>query len=197
MNRELRLTLLSLQRKDLGMREQLLREGRLFGFYADEMQAVHVANAQDLDAIIEQHGWPGVTLVGPEGGRAAWMIAQHAICTPDLQRKFRDCLQDAVVQGCAPARQLALLTDRIRFNEGRPQCYGTVYDWNADGELTCNVEDGDELDARRAKVGLPPFDEALERERAVVLDEGGGPPDDYADYRRRADDWARRVGWRE
>ncbi len=197
MNRELLDILLGLQRKDLDMREQLLREGRLFGVYADEMQALHAVNAQSLDAIIEQYGWPGVTLVGPEGSRAAWMIAQHAICTPHLQRKFLDHLQDTVEQGDAPARQLALLTDRIRFNEGRPQRYGTVYDWSAAGELVCNVEGGDDLDARRAKAGLPPFDEALERERAAVRDEGGAPPEDYADYRRRADDWARRVGWRE
>jgi NAD(P)-dependent dehydrogenase (short-subunit alcohol dehydrogenase family) len=32
--------------------------------------------------------------------------------------------------GDAPKRQVALLTDRIRFNEDRPQIYGTVFDWN-------------------------------------------------------------------
>jgi hypothetical protein len=50
----------------------------------------------------------------------------------------------------------------------------------------------EDLDARRATVGLPPW------ERAAVRSEGGAPAEeDYADYRRRAEDWARRVGWRE
>ena len=59
MNRKLCETLLGLQRRDLDMRDWLLREGRLYGDYADEMQAVHIANARQLDAIIDRHGWPG------------------------------------------------------------------------------------------------------------------------------------------
>ena len=197
MNRQLLDTLTGLLRRDLDMRAWLMREGRLYGEYADEMQAVHIANARKLDAIIDRYGWPGEALVGIEGSRAAWMIAQHAICTPDLQRKFYACLQEAVACGDAPARQLAFLTDRIRYNEGRPQRYGTVFDWNASGELSCDVEDADTLDARRAMVGLPPFTDELERQREAVRNEGGEPPEDYADYRRRAEDWARQVGWRE
>ncbi|MGB5261157.1 MAG: DUF6624 domain-containing protein [Gammaproteobacteria bacterium] len=197
LNRQLAEQLLDLQRRDNETREQLLQEGRLFGVYSDEMQAVHTDNAQALNAIIEQHGWPGLSLVGEEAARAAWLVAQHAICTPGLQRKFRDCLAEAVAHHEAPKWQLASLEDRICFNEGRPQLYGTVFDWNAQGELVCEVEQDEGLDARRTAVGLPPFDAALARERAAARAEGGKPTEDYADYRRRAADWARKVGWRD
>ena len=140
--------LLTLQREDSETRERLLREGRLYGHYADEMQSVHTANAQALNAIIEQHGWPGMSLVGEEAARAAWLLAQHAICTPGLQRRFRDCLEEAVARNEAPKRQLAWLEDRICFHEGRPQRYGTVFDWNAQGELVCEVEQDEGLATR-------------------------------------------------
>ena len=197
MNLQLAERLLDMQRRDHELRERLLRKNRLYGHYADEMQALHRNNAHALNAIIEQHGWPGQSLVGEEAARAAWLVAQHAICTPVLQRRFRDSLAAAVEQFEAPGRQLARLEDRICFNEGRPQRYGTVFDWDEHGELVCQVERDVGLDARRASVGLPPFELTLKRERAAVRAEGGVPPADYADYRRRADDWARQVGWRD
>ena len=197
MNLQLTERLLDMQRSDHELRERLLRENRLWGHYADEMQALHRNNAHALDAIIEQHGWPGQSLVGEVAAKAAWLVAQHAICTPALQRRFRDSLAAAVEQSEAPARQLAWLEDRIRFNEGRPQRYGTVFDWNEHGELVCRVERDEGLDARRASVGLPPFEQGLDRQRAAVRAEGGVPPADYDDYRRQADRWARQVGWRD
>lgn len=196
MNLQLAERLLEIQRRDHELRERLLQENRLYGQYAEEMQAIHRDNAEALNAIIERYGWPGRSLVGKEAAQAAWLVAQHAICTPALQRRFRDCLAAAVARHEAPSRQLAWLEDRICFHEGQPQRYGTVFDWDEQGELVCQVEQDDDLDARRASVDLPPFTATLEREREAVRREGGGPPEDYADYRRRAEAWARQVGWR-
>jgi hypothetical protein len=122
--------LLALQQKDVETRSRLLKEGRLYGAYAEEMQRVHRENAERLNALVELHGWPGVSLVGLEGSRAAWLVAQHSLCTPALQRKFRDLLERASATGEAPKRQVAMLTDRVLFNEGKPQVYGCVLDWD-------------------------------------------------------------------
>ena len=56
MNLQLAERLLDMQRRDHELRERLLHENRLFGHYADEMQALHRNNAHALNAIIEQHG---------------------------------------------------------------------------------------------------------------------------------------------
>jgi hypothetical protein len=50
--------LLALKDRDLDTRSRLLQEGRLYGEYAEEMQQVHRDNAERLDEIATQHGWP-------------------------------------------------------------------------------------------------------------------------------------------
>jgi len=184
-----------MKQRDSDARFHLQKSGRLYGDYASDMQRVHRENAEKLARIISIHGWPGVTSVGDEGCRAAWLIAQHSICTPDLQRKFLAVLTEAVGKGDAPLQQLAFLTDRIRFNENKPLVYATVLDWNKKGELGCDVEDRANLDARRKAVGLAPFREDLERHLEEIRSEGGGPPPNFDEYQRRRDAWARSVGW--
>jgi hypothetical protein len=195
-NENLRGELLALIERDRSTRQRLLEAGVLYGDYAAEMQQVHVDNAERLNELIARHGWPDAGLVGASGAEAAWRIAQHAVCTPALQRRFLAVLSQAVVDGQAPAWQLAMLSDRIRFHEGRPQRYGCVLDWNDQGELDCEVESAERLDEHRAAVGLPPFAEHLRQQREAMAAEGGGPPDDLAGYRRRQLEWAREMGWR-
>lgn len=195
MEQQLLKQLMALKQRDADMRTLLLEKGRLYGNYAEEMQQTHRENAIQLDAIIEQHGWPGIGLVGLEGCRAAWFIAQHSICTPELQRKFLMLLAKASVKGDVPRMQVAFLTDRIRFNENKPQVYGTVLDWNETGELACEVDDPANLDLRRKVVGLPPFQEDLEKHKREVESEGGRPPADLAQYKQKGREWAIKMGW--
>lgn len=196
MNEFLLKELLALKERDAETRSRLLREGRLYSGYDQEMQQVHRENAERLDALVKQHGWPGISSVGLEGSRAAWLVAQHAICTPVLQRKFCDLLERAAKNGDVPKRQAALLSDRILFNEGKPQVYGTVLDWDEHGELSCSISDPGSVDARRREVGLPPLAEELRTQREAARAEGAASPADYEAYRRRGEEWARSIGWR-
>lgn len=196
MNEALIAELIGLNQRDVETRENLLKKERLYGSYDEEMQRVHVANAEALDRIVSVHGWPGISLVGIEGCRMAWLVAQHAICTPVLQRRFLQELEKASSVGEAPAKLVAFLSDRIRFNEGKPQVFGTVLDWNENGELGCEVEDPEHVDELRASVGLPPFAESLTEHREEVEAEGGKAPVDYESYREAGTRWAKQVGWR-
>jgi hypothetical protein len=196
MNQHVRALLLEMQQRDTDVRTQLVREGKLHGGYAEEMQHVHRDNAYRLDALIGQYGWPTLSLVGLEGCRAAWLIAQHAICTPDLQRKFLKLVVEAAQQGEVPKLQVAYLIDRIRFNEDKPQVYGTVLDWDENGRLSAVVEDPVNLDSRRREIGLPVTETGdLVTYHKQVEAEGGHPPKNYAEARRKRLEWARSVGW--
>ena len=195
MNQQLLNELMALKQRDTDTRSRLLKEGNLYGGYAPEMQQVHRDNANQLNRIIEKSGWPGISIVGLEGCRAAWFIAQHSICTPELQRKFLTLLAKASESGDVPRTQVAFLTDRIRFNENKLQVYGTVLDWNERGELSCEVEDPANLDARRKGVGLALFREELEKHREEVKSEGGRPPEDFTEYKQKGREWALNVGW--
>ena len=132
-----------------------MREGRLYDEYADELQHVHREDAHRLNELISQHGWPTILAVGLEGCCTAGVIAQHSIGTPELQRKFLALITETGRNGAVPKTQVTFLTDRIRFNEIKPQVYGTVLDWDEKGELSCEVEDPAILDSRRWEMGLP------------------------------------------
>ena len=91
----------------------------------------------------------------------------------------------------------ALLEDRIRFFEGRPQRYGTQLDWDAEGNLSPgDVEEPERLDHRRRAAGLPSLGEQMEDARDRARAEGEGAPVDHAGYVRARDAWAERLGWR-
>jgi hypothetical protein len=195
---DLRDKLLAMAAEDRRVRAQLLADGVLGDGYHPRMEEVHRRNAEALAAIIAEHGWPGRSLAGEEGAHAAWFVLQHAIGNPSLQRRGLGLLRRAVELGEAPALQTAYLEDRIRFFEGRPQLYGTQYDWDESGQLSPDpVEDPMSVDERRRAVGLGPLAEHTRRMRESTARSGEEPPHDLAEYRRKSLEWARSVGWRE
>jgi uncharacterized protein DUF6624 len=189
--------LLAMADEDHRVRAELAADGSLFDGYHPRMRAVHDGNAARLLAIVRQRGWPGKSQVGPDGARAAWLIVQHAIGQPALQREALDALRVAGARGEVPAEQPAMLEDRIRTLEGRPQRYGTQLDWDESGQLNpLPIEDRDAVDTRRLAVGLGPLEEAVRALRAAAAAEGQRPPDDWHARRRRMEEWLRETGWR-
>jgi hypothetical protein len=69
------------------------------------------ANAEVLRGILSDHGWPGLTLVGPDAARAAWLIALHA---DDIESQKLALAKpaDAVAREEAVPAQWAHLYDR-------------------------------------------------------------------------------------
>lgn len=66
----------------------------------------------------------------------------------------------AVSAGLAGPRELAFLRDRTLVNEGRQQIYGTQIAGVKDGSpVPWPCEQPEQLDERRADVGIEPFDE--------------------------------------
>ncbi len=197
LNQTLRAELLRMQQDDLDLRAELARDGSLFQGYADRMAALHRQHNRRLHAILREHGWPGRSTVGADGAEAAWLLLQHAILDPDLMRSALPLVERAVQAGEAARGHLALLEDRVRVLEGRPQLYGTSHDWDDRGRMSPRpIEDPARVEERRRRVGLEPLAENTRRLRAQAEDEGQRPPSDHAQRQREMDDWARSVGWR-
>lgn len=127
MNEALRAELIEMKDHDFRVRQRLLDEGKLGGFYVPEMEAVHRQNAARLREVIAEYGWPHEEIAGEDGAKAAWLIAQHAIGEPDFQRQSLQHLQRHTAEGKLPAWHAAYLEDRIAVQEGRPQRYGTQW----------------------------------------------------------------------
>ena len=188
---ELRRELLEMAACDLKVRDDLIRRGVLNDGYHPEMEAVHVQNASRLKQILAERGWPTPALVGDDGAEAAWLIVQHAIGDPPLQRRCLELLQRAGNAGEVPLWQAAMLEDRIRMFEGKPQIYGTQLEVNDDGSLRPYLlEDPDHVEERRSRVGLEPLSSRLASEPHSP--KPSNPERLECEYQA----WLRRVGWR-
>jgi len=179
--------------EDQRVRAELSATGELFQGYAPRMAEVHARNARALESLIEEHGWPGKSLVGDDGAQAAWLVLQHAIGSPAVQRKCLPLLRDAAARGEADPAHPAYLEDRIHFFERRPQLYGTQLDWDDYGQLTpWLLQDPDRVDEHRHSVGLPPLADTLHQARADTQEP---PPPDPNKRRQEMEAWAKSVGW--
>ncbi|MEM9835893.1 MAG: DUF6624 domain-containing protein [Bacteroidota bacterium] len=189
-------TIIRLQAADLALRDELIARGELEGGYHPEMEALHHRNASELDEIINAIGYPTVERVGAAASDAAWLVIQHAIGRPDFMRKCARLLAEAVDHGQAQARNLAYLTDRIAVFEGRPQQYGTSFDWDEHGQLSPQpYDDLGKVNQRRQSLGMNTLEAQTQLIRQRNREEGGGPPPDLAARRAAYEAWRREVGW--
>src|SRR5437763_3049027 len=164
MDEALRAEVLEMERVDRAVRADLIARGELHRpGYHPEMEAMHRRHNGRIRAIIDAHGWPGYSLVGEDGCRAAGFIVQHAILDHELQRRCVDLLTEAVARGEAAPFMLAMLTDRVLMDEGQTQVYGTQYVGAAGGIEPWPIADPATVDERRRAVGLPSMAENAAR----------------------------------
>lgn len=197
MNEKLKEELVNMAEEDTSVREELAADGSLFEGYNPTMEEVHNRNAQRLEEIIEEFGWPGKSLVGEDGAESAWLILQHAIGKPSLQRRGIELLKTKVDEGEVSKDQLAMLIDRVLFFEGKMQIYGTQFDWDENDELSPReIDNPEQVDSRRKQMGLSPIAETtkMHRERAEKLNEK--PPKNRKEKQKEFEDWTKKVGWR-
>jgi hypothetical protein len=97
-------------------------------------------------------------LYGDTAAKAAWLILQHSESL-EFQEQMLPTLEGLAAEGEVRRQDVALLSDRILSDRGKPQRYGSQFGMK-DGKLVLKrVDNLDSLDARRATVGLPPMSE--------------------------------------
>ncbi|WP_172277962.1 DUF6624 domain-containing protein [Chryseobacterium sp. LAM-KRS1] len=188
--------IIELKNEDLELRDQLIKRGELGEGYHKEMEQLHNRNAKKLNDIMDIIGYPGIDKVGKEASEAAWLIIQHAIGQPELMRKCVRLLKDAVDEQKADPKNLAYLSDRIAVFEGKPQLYGTQFDWNENGEMVPNFIDNiTKVNERRKSIGLNTLEEQAAIIREQVKRENQLPPDDFSKRKNEMEAWKKKVGW--
>lgn len=198
-NEKLRQELLAMRAEDERVREELAKTGELFDGYHPTMEAVHLKNAARLEEMLAEDGCLGKSLVGEDGAEAAWLIVQHAISRPDLQRRFLPILKEQSERGENPTWQAAYLEDRILSFEGKPQIYGSQFDWNERDAMSPNeIFEPEKIDERRSAVGLEtPYSEYIKAHNEAVRKSNEKPPGNLDERRRAFEEWARKTGWRD
>ena len=188
--------IIELKIADLKLRDELVRSGQLFEGYNEEMESLHNKNAEALNEIIEQIGYPTISKIGAEANEAAWLVIQHSIGKPEFMKKCAALLEKAVTDEQADAKHLAYLTDRIAVLEGKPQLYGTQFDWDANGELSASpLDDFEKVNQRRKTLGLNSLAEQTTKIRKQAAAENEKPPVDLKVRKEEFDLWRKKVGW--
>ena len=197
MNTPLSQELINMAREDLQLRNTLSADGSLFNNYHPLMKGVHDRNAARLEDIVKEHGWPGKSKVGDEAAHAAWLILQHAIAHPQLQRKCFPLLVEQVEAGEISPVDMAMLEDRIRCFEGRPQRFGTQFDWDEKKLMNpLPLDDISLVEERRKKIGLRPLKEEIIVKRKETAESKEQPPANYQSYILEKEQWLKANGWR-
>ena len=126
-----------------------------------EWWKIDADNAKFMRRVIDVHGWPGKRMVGSDGALAAFLLVQHVANDLEFQKKCLVLIEEAVAEGEALPAHAVYLTDRLLVQQGKPQHYGTQLQSLAGKQMPFSIEDEANVDARRAKVGLPPLEDYL------------------------------------
>ena len=107
--------------------------------------------------IIDERGWLGPDVVGRQGSSAIFLVIQHSDLP--IQEKYLPLMRDAVKNKNAQGSSLALLEDRVALRQGKRQIYGSQVgrDNESGKHYVLPLDDPDNVDKRRAEVGLPPL----------------------------------------
>jgi hypothetical protein len=158
----------SIHAEDQGMRRRIDEVEAKYGRESKEMQAhwqrIHEKDSMNLivvERILNERGWLGEDVVGRSGNSTLFLVIQHADLS--TQEKYLPMMRDAVKKGNARGSDLALLEDRILMRNGKRQLYGSQIGRDPDsGEYYLSpIEDPDNVDRRRAEMGMQPLADYL------------------------------------
>jgi hypothetical protein len=122
-----------------------------------KMPATDAELTGELKQIVDQKGWPTITLVGIDASNGAMLVLTHS-ADHAWQAKLLPQLEQLADANRIDASQLALVIDKELIAEGKLQRYGTQFKF-VNGEMAMyGVEDPGGLDHLRARAMLPPMD---------------------------------------
>lgn len=155
-------------KEDQNCRIQLDTIAEKYGWESTQMKT-HLKLINKIDSInlikvkqiLGEYGWLGADVIGANGNLTLFLVIQHA----DLatQEKYLPTMREAVKNGKASTYNLALLEDRVALRQGKKQIYGSQVgrDKETGNYYILPLEDPDNVDRRRAKVGLRPLSQYL------------------------------------
>jgi len=134
---------------------------------SERVMKVDNFNTEEIKSMLEGRGWFRDDKDGEGASNAAWLIAQHADNDPEFQQEALKLIEAELGAPGVSKRNYAYLYDRVqmRFNdyetiETRLQRYGTQGRCSGPGTWEpLSLEDPENVDKRRAEVGLGPMAE--------------------------------------
>ncbi|HXH61407.1 MAG TPA: DUF6624 domain-containing protein [Fimbriimonadaceae bacterium] len=126
-----------------------------------EVKRVDEENLAMLRKIVDEHGWPTISMVGREAANAAFLVVQHGVSDKPFMQKVLGLMEPLLAKGEVAKQSYALLYDRTALQQGKKQRYGSQVK-AVDGKWAVEpCEDMAHLDERRKVMGLMPIKEYL------------------------------------
>lgn len=154
----------TIYQEDQGLRRQVSEVETQYGRDSEEMQT-HIKkiivkdslNLIKIQKILDERGWLGPEVVGNQGSSTLFLVIQHSDLP--VQEKYLPMMREAVSKGKAEPSALALLEDRVALRQGKRQIYGSQIARDSEtGEYYISpLKDPENVDKRRAEVGLQPL----------------------------------------
>jgi hypothetical protein len=196
-NKEAESILKDVYKTDQGLRSELSAAQKAYGFNSGKTDSLlklmlhhDSLNTIAVTKILDQYGWLGADQVGDDGNHTLFLVIQHS--NLKTQQKYLPMLQKAVKENKATPSSLALLEDRVAMREGKKQIYGSqilqIPDQPGKYYLSPLI-DPDNVDKRRALVGLNPISEYV-KTWDMVWD-----VETYKKMLPQYEDWAGRIKW--
>lgn len=119
-------------------------------------------NRQWLAELLRQNNdrWIGKSMVGAAGSHAAWVIVQHSDDDPMFQMRCLEMMRQAPKDEVAMV-DIAFLTDEVLIARNEKQKFGTQVQMRNGTFRVAPVEDPQNLNTRRAALGLESIEDYL------------------------------------
>jgi len=158
----------SIQDADRSSREKLIKlletKGRESKEFIEQNKIVHQldsVNTVYISNFLDKYGWLGSNIIGKKANITLFLVVQHSDF--QTQQKYLPMLKDAVQMGNALPSNMAMLEDRVLMLDGKKQIYGSqlALDKTTGEYYVHPIEDPENVDNRRAKVGLQKISDYL------------------------------------
>jgi hypothetical protein len=155
---QLRQRLILIGRRDQAVRTPKYRSDTVTETLVREQEQVDIQLTAQLKQIVAENGWPTIRLVGLQASEEAALILTHSR-DHEFQRAMIPRLQQLTARGEILGSSIAAIVDKLLISEGKPQRFGTQFEWANGNAEVLPVEDAAHLDERRATYLLPPIAE--------------------------------------
>lgn len=124
----------------------------------------HKVNEEKIAGILKD-GWPNLEQIGEQGNITICNVIQH--CSPETRLKYLTLMRKATKNRQLSPWLLARTEDRIATDRGELQVYGGQIKYYPESKTfdVWPIVDPENVDKRRAEIGLEPMAEYLNNSR--------------------------------
>lgn len=149
--------------------------GRALGFESEAFKKQnevyhknHDINEKKVLHILDSMGWPSKQLIGEQGNLTICNVLQHS--SLEVREKYLPLMRKAVKDKELSARFLVRAEDRIATDKNELQIYGGQLKYYPESKSFnfWPIKDPENLEKRRAEMGLESISEFLKRKRVEL-----------------------------